>query len=201
MSQNHEQPTRRRDLAALVIAAGLAVIAGVAVARLEVRWRALPAILVVLLVAELGVRTPEWGWPSWPLRERPPLDEAYVRLATLPRGTLLEFPFPYVSSDFHNHAQWMFWSAYHWQPLVNGYSDLIPPDFYDIALPINAFPSAESFALARARHVRYVLWHIDRYDEAGRAVLADRLGPFAPYLRPIVKTPDTWLYEIVGWPS
>ena len=29
MSQNHEQPTRRRDLAALVIAAGLAVIAGV----------------------------------------------------------------------------------------------------------------------------------------------------------------------------
>jgi hypothetical protein len=171
------------------------------VARMERRRPWIPAALVVLLVAELGVRTPEWGWPSWPLRERPPLSLAYQRLAELPRGVLLEFPFPYVSSNYHNHAPAMFWSSYHWQPLVNGYSDLIPPDFDAIALPINAFPNPDSFAIARHRQVRYVLWHVDRYDEQSRAVLTERLAGYTNHLRPIVRTQDTWLFEIVSWPG
>ena len=129
------------------------------------------------------------------------LSVAYQRLAGLPRGVLLEFPFPYVSSNYHNHAPAMFWSTYHWQPLVNGYSDLIPPDFHAIALPINGFPSPESFAIARARQVRYVLWHIDRYDAASRAVLTQRLDGYIDHLRPIVRTQDTWLYEIARWPE
>jgi hypothetical protein len=185
----------------ILVVFGLAVVAGFAVARMERRWRVVPAALVLLLVAELGVRTPEWGWPSWPLRERPPLSVAYQRLAELPRGVLLEFPFPYVSSNYHNHAPAMFWSTYHWQPLVNGYSDLIPPDFTDIALPINAFPNPESFRIARDRQVRYVLWHIDRYDEPSRAVLMQRLARYVDQLRPLARTPDTWLYEIVNWPQ
>jgi hypothetical protein len=184
----------------ILVVFGLAVVAGFAVARMERRWPVAPAALILLLVAELGVRTPEWGWPSWPLRERPPLSLAYQRLAELPRGVLLEFPFPYVSSNYHNHAPAMFWSTYHWQPLVNGYSDLIPPDFNDIALPINAFPNPESFRIARDRQVRYVLWHIDRYDEPSRAVLTQRFAGYEDQLRPLVRTTDTWLYEIVSWP-
>jgi hypothetical protein len=180
---------------------GFAVIAGFAVARLESRRRWLPAALIVLLVAELGVRTPEWGWPSWPLRERLPASAADRRLQTLPRGVLLEFPFPYVSSNYHNHATAMFWSTYHWMPIVNGYSDLIPPDFDDIALPINGFPNPEAFAIARDRNVRYVLWRIDRYDAASQAVLRERLARYTPQLRPLVQSPDSWLYEIVSWPD
>jgi hypothetical protein len=184
----------------IVVVFGLAVIAGCAVARIERRWRWAPAVLVVVLAAELGVRTPEWGWPSWPLRERPPLSPAYQRLATLPRGVLLEFPFPHVSSNYHNHAPAMFWSTYHWQPLVNGYSDLIPPDFNALALPINYFPDAESFVIARDRHVRYVLWHVDYYDAASQTVITSRLATYADYLRPVVRTNDIWLYEIVAFP-
>ena len=185
----------------IVVVFGLAVLGGLAVARLETRWRWMPALLVCLLVAELGVRTEQWGWPSWPLRSRPAISTAYQRLADLPRGVLLEFPFPYVTSNYHNHAPAMFWSTYHWQPLVNGYSDLIPPDFNAIALPINAFPDAASFGIAREREVRYVLWHIDRYDDPSRAVLTQRLTEYTDFLRPVVITPDTWLYEIVKWPS
>jgi hypothetical protein len=185
----------------IVVVFGLAVIAGFAVARLERRWRWMPAALVLLLVAELGVKTPEWGWPSWPLRERPALSVADQRLAALPRGVLLEFPFPYVSSNYHNHAPAMFWSTYHWQPLVNGYSDLIPPDFHAIALPINGFPNPEAFAIARARNVRYVLWRIDRYDAASQAVLRERLARYPTELRPLLQSPDGWLFEIVSWPQ
>jgi hypothetical protein len=180
---------------------GLAVIAGFAVARLERRSRWIPAVLVVLVVAELGVRTPDWRWPSWPLRERLPMTQADQYLASAPRGVLLEFPFPYVSSNYHNHGHAMFWSTYHWLPLVNGYSDLIPPDFYEIALPINGFPDPASFAIARERNVRYVLWRIDRYDERSQAVLRERFARYPDELRLLVQTTNSWLFEIVAWPE
>ena len=40
-------------------------------------------------------------------------------------------------------------STYHWQPLVNGYSDLIPPDFEQVALLMTQFPDPASFAMLR----------------------------------------------------
>lgn len=185
----------------ILVTFGLAVVAGYGVAHLQRRYRWLPVVLVVAIAAELGVRTPEWGWPSWPLRTMPPLSPVYQRLAALPRAPLVEYPFPYVSSNFHNHAHAMYWSTYHWQPLVNGYSDLIPADFREIALPINGFPDAPSFEIMRSRGVRYVLWHIGTYDTPSRLVLEGRLVAYAPYLRPIVQTNDDWLFEIVAYPD
>lgn len=185
----------------IVVVFGLAVVAGFAVARLSSRQRFLPALLVVALIGELGVKTADWGWPSWPLRTVPPLSPAYQKLATLPRGPLVEYQFPYVSSNYHNHAQAMFWSTYHWQPLVNGYSDLIPADFHEIARPINGFPDEASFRIMKERNVRYVLWHVDYYQGRPLQVILERLARYEDNLRPVIQTPDIWLYEIVKWPS
>jgi hypothetical protein len=181
----------------IVVTFALAVLAGYGVARLGRARPWLPIVLIVLVAAEAGVKTEQWGWPSWPLRTTPPLSPVYVRLAALPRAPLVEFPFPYVSSNFHNHAPAMYWSTYHWQPLVNGYSDVIPPDFVEIALPINGFPDEPSFAIMRARGVRYVLWHTDFYDAASVAIIEQRLARYPDALRPILKTANEWLYEIV----
>ncbi|MEO7191063.1 MAG: hypothetical protein ABI051_08400 [Vicinamibacterales bacterium] len=178
----------------------LAVVAGFGVARLERRRRWLPAVLVLLVACELSVRTPEHGWPSWPLRDLPPVPAAYSKLAGLPRAPLVEFPFPYTPNTFHTHGWPMFWSTYHWQPMVNGYSDVTPPDMYEIALPINAFPDAASFAIMKARDVRYVLWRLEDYDEAGRQVITQRLRDYEAYLRPLLRGPDIWLYQITRWP-
>lgn len=185
----------------IVVTFALAIMAGYSVAHLARRWRWLPAVLVVVLVCELGVKTTEWGWPSWPLRTTAPLSPAYQRLAELPRAPLVEYPFPYVSSNFHNHAHAMYWSTYHWQPLVNGYSDLIPADFRQIALPINGFPDPASFEIMRERGVRYVLWHVDTYNPEARAVLEERMARYADYLQPIVQTETDWLFEIAGYPD
>lgn len=191
----------------IVVSCALAVFAGLAVATASAaEWAGakrawLAPVLVAALVLELGIYTKEWGWPSWPLRQMAPLSPAYRRLAELPRGVLVEFQFPYASGNFHNHAYPMFWSTYHWQKLVNGYSDLIPPDFYDIALPINGFPDEASFAIMKARNVRYVLWHVDYYRGRPLEIIQERLARYPDALRPIVKTPDVWLFEIVRWPS
>jgi hypothetical protein len=185
----------------IVVTFGLAVAAGYGVAYLHRRYRWMPAILVLLITAELGVRTPEWGWPSWPLRTTPPVSPAYLKLAELPRAPVVVYPFPYVSPDFHNHTRAMYWSAYHWQPLVNGYSDVIPADFREIALPINGFPDRPSFEIMRERGVRYVFWHIDTYDPPSRATLEGRIHAYAEYLRPVLQTDNEWLFEIVSYPQ
>ena len=94
----------------------------------------------------------------------------------------------------------MYYSTYHWQPIVNGYTDLIPKDFEEIALPINAFPNPPSFEIMKRFKVRYVLWHTDLYKGDVRTVVEERLSKYTAYLRPIVKDEQAWLFEIVDWP-
>jgi hypothetical protein len=150
-------------------------------------------LLASLVTVELYAR--------WPLREVPPVPEAYRRLAELPRGPLLALHFPYRPSDFHAHARYMFWSTWHWQPLINGYSDFIPPDFREMAVPINGFPDAESFRLLRERGARYVAIDWSTYNEVAAPLMRARFPPYQQYLKPIVQDGRVDLYEIVGWPA
>ena len=118
----------------------------------------------------------------------------------MPRGPVVEFLFMYKPKDFLNHTAYMYDSTAHWQPLVNGYSDVTPPEFPGLASTINDFPDAETFATMRRLGVRYVIWHMDAYDADGRREIEARLVPYAPYLRRVTAAQDVWLYEIVGWP-
>jgi hypothetical protein len=174
---------------------GLAVFAGLGVAWLEKQRRArlMAPLLLVLAMADACV--------SWPLREVPPVPDAYRMLAQLPRAAVLVLHFPYRSGAWFPHAEYMFWSMYHWQPMLNGYSDYIPPDIRELAVPVNGFPNPESFRLLKARGVRYVAIDWRRYNEEATAIMKARLPPYAEYLRPLVTTEPVSLYEIVAWPD
>ncbi len=91
--------------------------------RARPRPRVWATALVVLAALELN------GAPLTALREAEPVPEAYRRLATLPRGPVAEFPYFYQRSDFPRHAEYMLGSTYHFQPLINGYSDHIPAEW------------------------------------------------------------------------
>lgn len=176
--------------------AGLAVVSGVALATwLAQRRRAavLAVAVMVLAAAELHVR--------WPLRPIPPLPAAYQMLAQLPKAGTLVLHFPYRSGEWFPHAEYMFWSSWHWQPMVNGYSDYIPQDVLDLAVPVNGFPDPASMAILRARDVRYVVIDWRTYNEAAQAVMHNRLPPYREFVRPLLEADDVSLYEIVGWPD
>jgi hypothetical protein len=176
----------------VVVLFGLSVLAGLGVHRLA-RGRAWVVALLVLGVAlEQKAR--------WPLLEVPAVPDAYQRLATLPRGPVVEFHFPYRSTDLHNHAKFMYWSMWHWQPLVNGYSDYIPEDFREISAPINAFPDPDSFRILRDRQVRYVVVHLDTYNDAIRRDVLARYAAHSEYLQPLVQEGGVWLYEVIKYP-
>jgi hypothetical protein len=175
---------------------GLAVFAGWGLAALGTRRRRmlwLAPVLLALTVLELRV--------AWPLRPVPPVPEAYQVLAGLPRAGTLVLHFPYRRGEWFPHVDHMFWSMWHWQPLLNGYSDFIPEDIRALAIPINSFPSDEAFQLLRERDVRYVAVDWRTYNEAATEVMRARFPSFAPYLRPLVATGPVSLYEVIGWPE
>ena len=135
------------------------------------------------------------------MREAPPLPAVYRTLARLPRGPVIEVPFWSDRLAYHRHAEYMLASTYHWQPLINGYSDHIPQDFRDAALPLSGFPSQDSFRILEQRGARYVVVHLDLMDAPSRESIIDRLDrEYVNYLRPIEKDGDVWLYEIIAWP-
>jgi hypothetical protein len=176
------------------VALGLAVIGGLGARRLIVGRRWAFALLVAVCVLD--------RYTGWPSVEADPIPNVYRVLATLPPGAVVDFPFPYVPNDFHHHTRAMYNSTADWMPRVNGYSDIVPADFLEIAMPINDFPELSAFPLMYRYHVRYVVWQLVGYPR-GTVVfdrLASRFVAAAPYLRPIVRDQDYWLYEIVGWP-
>lgn len=176
----------------VVVIFALAVLAGFGVRKLAAgRWW-LPPVIIGALVVEL--------WVPWPLHDSLPVPKAYTLLANLPRGAVVELPFPYKTTDFHQHTKPMLMSTLNWQPLVNGYSDYIPPEFEAIAGPLNFFPDAASFDIMHAHQVRYVIWNVRAYGTTAAEPLA-RLPTYASHLRLITDDQDVRLYEIVSWPG
>ncbi len=151
------------------------------------------AFLMIATVAELAVI-------PLPLPDALPVPRAYRHLAALPYGPVAEFPFFYTRPDFPRHAYYMLYSTYHWRPLINGYSDYIPPDFRQMAVPLSSFPTRESFAILEARRARYVVFHLGLYDSRSREKLLERIAQYQEYLRPLLQEDEVWLYEIVAWP-
>jgi hypothetical protein len=175
---------------AVLFACGLAV----AFARLTPRRRIVAAsVLSALLAAEL------YAAPL-AVRDAPPVLSAYRHLASLRRAPVLELPFFYERTDFPRHARYMSASGWHWQPLINGYSDHIPTEFRALAPRLHGFPSVDAFHELRARRARYVVLHLNLYGRRDRERVLERLQSYAPYLTLLNDDGNVRLYEISSWP-
>jgi len=184
----------------VVVCFALSVLAGVAISTLlrgmrDGRRAGLAAAgLAAVAAAELMV----------PLRMPvvPPVENVYRMLAASPRGPVIEMPFYYPEVGLFQHAKYMLASTSHWMPLVNGYSDFIPPDFTEHVLTIAPFPSRDAFKLLEPGRVRYAVFHMYGYNTENRNDVLARLKQFEQYLRPLYMDEGTGtrLYEIVGFP-
>src|SRR5688572_18086124 len=134
------------------------------------------------------------------LTAAPPLAQAYRQLAALPRAPVAEFPFYAGSFDRHRHTDYMLASTFHWQPLINGYSDHMPEDFFDALPALQTFPSAEAFEVLRAKQVRWVVVHFDAYPPEVGPALRPQLMAMTDRLRVAVDEYPISLYEVI-WPT
>lgn len=124
---------------------------------------------------------------------------AYRLLATLPDGPVLELPV-YSRALGFRRARYMLDSTTHWKPLVDAYSDHIPPDFDARAEALADFPSLTALTDMKRDRVRYAVIHLAPYEPAMRAELEQRAKQFAPYLRELHRDTELVMYEVVGYP-
>jgi hypothetical protein len=179
----------------LIVTFALCVLSGFAFAALFARTKRASLVAGLLAVATAGELA-----TSWPMPAVAPLEPVYRVLRTLPPGPVIEMPFWYLEFMFPRHTYYMLQSTSHWMPLVNGYSDYIPPDFRDNLLTLAAFPSRESLKLLAPGHVRYAIIHRYWYSDETWATVTPRMKALTPYLRRIFVDEGTQLYEIVGVP-
>ena len=180
----------------MIVTLCAAVLGGLAVTWLQQRrWKAGPwlaAAMLVVAVAESYVG---------PLRlaDAPELNNAYRRLAIMPRAPVAEFPFFQGAVDRHRQTEYMLMSTFHWQPLINGYSDHVPAGYSEDAPRLATFPSTDAWEVLRAREVRWVVVHFNSYPPEVSPALRAQLLKMTDRLR-IVVDEEVSLYEVI-WPT
>lgn len=180
----------------LIVTFGLSVLAGLSVKRLLTMSRHGTLVGLVITAITVGELALPLG-----LSDAIPVAPVYRVLATLPRGPVIEMPFYYPQVGLYQHTKYMLASTAHWMPLVNGYSDYTPQDFYDNVMTLAPFPSHDSLKILEASRVRYAVFHLYGYNTRNRTEALTRLAELAQYFRPIYADETTQLYEIIGYPK
>jgi hypothetical protein len=141
---------------AIVVGLALAILAGYGAARILQLMRGRLASVAVSLVLVLSV----WGeYRSVPLLKTvwaspPPI---YDALPTQSFNVLLELPL--LEPDISNEPIYMYFSTFHWNTLVNGYSGFSPPSYPGLRESVRTFPDEASIAELRRRGVTHVVVH------------------------------------------
>jgi len=181
---------------------GVAVILGFAIlsafgvealrARLRGKMRTFTVLVPLLVMADL-VMVPV------PFDPMPPVSNSYRMLASLPRGPVAEFPFYWRTRDLQHHALYMLFSTYHWQPLINGYSDIFPQDFGPLSHALAGFPSDEAMKALRQRGARYLVVNYPRYRSDLQKVIEDTMAANREHFRELQRDNGVVVYEVVSW--
>jgi hypothetical protein len=139
---------------AMVVGLALSILAGYGMARLcrSIRHRTLSIAVLVVLTAIVSLE----------YRSRPPLKKIWTSppgiYAALPPGTrnvLLELPL--LFPDIVTEPMYMYFSTFHWTPLLNGYSGFSPPSYYYLREAVASFPDATSLSELRRRGLTHVV--------------------------------------------
>lgn len=135
----------------------LAILAGYGAARLLARWprhrlvitAALTSVVLVEGISEVRLE------PVWP---EPPA--IYSSIAGQePPVVLAEFPMQKGPTGDSFDPAFEYFSTFHWQRMVNGYSGFFPRSYVELLDVMLDFPSESTLAYLRGRGVSYVAIH------------------------------------------
>jgi len=140
---------------AILACCALAILAGFGFQLLR-RFVVQPRAQKSLLVAVLVVVGLEYGSAPMTLAEVPTaVPDLYKTIKQMEPSPLIEIPM----ADLDLSVDYMYWSIYHWHPLINGYSGYIPPDYTETRRVMLSFPDARSLQRLRALGVRHIVIH------------------------------------------
>ena len=160
------------------------------------RRAAAGAAAILLLTGELA---------AFPLETRPySLDLPVIdrELASRPRPfSVVELPVADPANATQSarlHSHYMLHSMAHWQPMVNGYSGIVPPRHERLFRILTAFPDTASLRELESLGVTYAVVHREFCTEAEWARFTERAAAFPDRLRLEAETSDGRLYALVA---
>lgn len=128
----------------------------------RVRRPALAWTIVALAALEC-VPVP-WASPRDPI-VTPPID---AWLASQPRPfRVLELPLPNPDNSLRQarfNSEFMIHGAAHWQPMVNGYSSLVPPLHIKLFPELHEFPTEAGLTELERLGISYIIVHTEMYQ-------------------------------------
>jgi hypothetical protein len=163
----------------------IAILCGYGATRLFAwwpRWRV--AILITIVGAMMIEALPDIRLvPVW---KAPPA--IYGSLTAESPRVLAEFPTWKQTGDSSIDIRYLYFSTFHWQRLVNGYSGFVPPSYFEFAQGTLTFPSDAALQYLRGRGVEYIAWH-GAFSTPGRAERTVAILDASPDLELIAKAP------------
>jgi hypothetical protein len=182
----------------LMVGFALAVLAGYGMARLAGRFSVgTERVLATALIA--GVLTDVWvaplGLTKVPedapliyfdlLRDKgdPPRTTLARRASDPAPAVLLELP---IDRDAPTY---MYYSTFHWQTLVNGYSGFFSGRYIDLSNRLRQFPAEDSPALLGSLGVRYLTVHGELLPADEYQRIIGRLDTMGPQFRLVNRRP------------
>ncbi|MGE5813177.1 MAG: hypothetical protein ACM36C_01700 [Acidobacteriota bacterium] len=83
----------------------------------------------------------------------------YRWLARQPRGPVVEFPMPRLNRLPGPDPDRQYFSTFHWQPLMNGYSGYYPVSYMKLLSYVAPFPRGGWMDIVLARGAKYIVLH------------------------------------------
>lgn len=130
---------------------------------------ALVAVVTATLIAEYRVRPLELV----PYPNDPPA--VYSWLARQPRGVVAELPMPIPEALPGPDPQYMYYSTFHWHPLLNGYSGFYPRSYLNRVRALRRFPDDDAISRLQREGTRYLVVHFGAYPEEDRRPILESL--------------------------
>jgi hypothetical protein len=176
-------PARFRAIAGLY----LSLLTGVAVAAIARRigsQRIAGTALAVFGTAVLIDAHPVLALQ--PLWDHPP---GIYRSIPEPRAVVADLPIPWDRDPFWHDPVFMYFSTFHWHPLVNGSSGFAPAWYDQLGQISRDYPSNETLDLYRRLGVQYIVLHEGYY---GAHMFQRVTGDSAKQPRLQLVAADTW---------
>jgi hypothetical protein len=180
---------------AVLVMLPIALLAALGAERLAARFPRRGGVLLVGLIGLILLEVAAMPLPLDPAAAGAEVSPVYAYLAAQPHDQpVVEVPMG--DANFGSQDKFVVYtysSLYHWQPLVNGYSTFIPPEYYRLVTAMRGFPSAATVTLLSKRGVVFVVIHSDRIGNASkvRAKLDSLVG-----IEHVQDFGGDWLYRI-----
>ena len=97
-----------------------------------------------------------WPLPLWYAPVAPPAvyDDIARDRGDSPTAVLFEFPTGHMEDP-----EYLYYSTFHWQSLVNGYSGFFPPSYVKVVKAMQNFPDEVAMDAIKSHGARYLVIH------------------------------------------